>query len=423
LWKKLDFMVFFQPVVRTRAIAKGDLMSNPALSLPARPSLEQLRKQAKELLKAYRAGDSSAVARFQSHHPRITPDKGIALADAQLMLAREYGFQSWAKLKHHVESLQRPADFDEPLWGRDTWPFLAAVYRGDESTVREMLARDPSLANAEYAYLQPLHYAVRGGRIALVRLLLDAGADPLAEGWSGKFGDEIRDDTPLARARDRELDEIVTLLEKAAGDKPRSVAVERKAPLTPAREIEDQMMQICHRGEIEAALEMIDRHPELAQAGLYEAVHQNHPDLVRILLERGAKATTPWRWACWYTPLMHSLRYGAPRYDIAQLLLDHGVDPNETNGMGMTTLHIVAGQGTVDAARWLLDRGADIHARDREFDSTPLAWAGRAGREDMARFLLSRGASVVHPDDEPWATPIAWARRRNHPNLVSLLGA
>jgi len=398
-------------------------MSNPALSLPARPSLEQLRKKAKELLKGYRADDPAALTRFQSHHRRAISEKPIALADAQLVLAREYGFPSWAKLKHHVESLQRPADFDEPLWGRDTWPFLAAVYRGDESTVREMLTRDPSLAKAEYAYLQPLHYAVRGGRIGMVRLLLDAGADPLAEGWSGKFGNEIRDDTPLARARDRELGELVTLLEKAASGKPRSVRTERKAPSTPERELEDEMMQICHRGENDAALEMIDRHPGIAQAGLYEAVHQNHPELVRILLERGAKATSAWRWSCWYTPLMHSLRYSQPRYDIAQLLVDHDVDPNETNGMGMTALHIVAGQGTVDAARWLLDRGADIHAHDREFDSTPLAWAARAGREDMARFLISCGASVVHPDDEQWATPVAWARRRNHANLVSLLGA
>jgi ankyrin repeat protein len=392
-----------------------------SLSLPERPSLEQLRKQAKELLKGYRGGHRTAVARIQSHHPRAVTEKRVTLADSQLVLAREYGFPSWAKLKHHVESLQRPADFDEPLWGRDTWPFLSAVYRGDEATVRRMLAHDPSLARAEYAYLQPLHYAVRGGRVEMVRLLLDAGADPVAEGWSGKFGGEIRDDTPLARARDRELDEIVTVLEAAAAGKPRSISPERKAPSTPERELEDDMMRVCHRGDIDAALEVIDRHPGIAQAGLYEAVHQNHPELVRILLERGAKATTPWRWACWYTPLMHSLRYPQPRYDIAQMLVDHGVDPNETNGMGMTALHIIAGQGTVDAARWLLDRGADIHARDREFESTPLAWSARAGREDMARFLLSRGASPVHPDDEQWATPIAWARRRNHAKLVSLL--
>ena len=396
-------------------------MSSPASPLPARPSLVQLRKQAKELLRDYRANDRAALARVQEHHPRITSERRLTLADAQLVVAREYGFSSWAKLKHHVESVQRPADFDEPLWGRATWPFLAAVYKGDETTVRQMLARDSSLARAEYAYLQPLHYAVRGGRIGMVRLLLDVGADPLAEGWSGRFGDEIRDDTPLARARDRELNEIVALLEAAAGDKPRSVAPERKAPSTPERELEDEMMRICHRSEIDRAIAMIDRHPGIAQAGLYEAVHQNHSQLVRILLERGAKATTPWRWACWYTPLMHSLRYTKPRYDIAQMLLDHGVDPNETNGMGMTTLHIVAGQGTVDAARWLLDRGADIHSRDREFESTPLAWAARAGRADMVRFLLSRGARAVRADDEPWATPIAWARRRNHPEVVSLL--
>jgi len=404
-------------------VAKGDLMSNPASSLPARPSLEQLRKQAKELLRGYRAGDRSVVERVQAQHHRAISAKRVALAEVQLVLAREYGFASWAKLKHHVESLQRPADFDEPLWGRDTWPFLASVYRGDEVAVRQMLASDPSLARAEYAYLQPLHYAVRGGRIEMVRLLLDAGADPLAEGWSGKFGDEIRDDTPLARARDRELDEIVVLLEAAAGSAPRSISAERTAPTTPERKLEDEMMRICHRGDVAAALEMIERHPGIAQAGLYEAVHQNHSELVRILLERGAKATTPWRWACWYTPLMHSLRYSRPRYDIAQLLVDHGVDPNETNGMGMTTLHIVAGQGTIDAACWLLDHGADIHARDREFNSTPLAWAARAGREEMARFLLSRGASAIHPDDEPWAAPIAWARRRNHAKLVSLLTA
>jgi ankyrin repeat protein len=341
--------------------------------------------------------------------------------NAQLVLAREYGFPSWARLKHYIESLQRPADFDEPLWGRDTWPFLSAAYRGDEATVRAMLARDPSLSSAEYAYLQPLHYAVRGGRIEMVRLLLDAGANPLAEGWSAGFKNEVGGDTPLARARDRELFEIAALLEAAAAERHNSISTERKAPSTPERELEDEMMRICHRGDAHAAREMIHRHPGIAQAGLYEAVHQNHPELVRMLLGHGADATQPWRWACWYTPLMHSLRYSEPRYDIAQLLLDHGVDANETNGMGMTALHIVAGQGTVDAARWLVDRGADIHARDREFDSTPLAWAARGGREDMARFLLSRGASPVHADDEQWATPLAWARRRNHARIISLL--
>ena len=235
-------------------------MSSPALPLPARPSLEQLRKQAKDLLRHYRAGDQAASSRIRARHPHPRRDPEFTLADAQLVIAREYGFESWAKLKHHVEAVQRPADFDEPQWGRDTWPFLVAVYQGDEATVRRMLSDHPSLSQAEYAYLQPLHYAVRGGRVEMVRLLLEAGADPLAEGWSGRFGSEIRDDTPLARARDRELKEVVAILEPAAGNRPRSTAPERKAPSTPERELEDVMMRICHRGDAKAALNM-DRAP------------------------------------------------------------------------------------------------------------------------------------------------------------------
>ena len=394
-------------------------MSTPT-PLPARPSLEQLRKQAKDLLRAVRAGDRAARSRFAAAR-RDNESHETRLADAQFVIARELGFASWARLKHHVAAFQQPSDFDEPLWGGDTWPFLTAVYAGDEKTVRQMLARDTTLARAEYAYLQPLHYAVRGGRESMVRMLLDAGADPLAEGWSGRFGGEMRDDTPLARARDRELTSIVRLLEAAAAGRPPSVAAERTAPVTPARALEDEMMRICHSGDLGAALKMIEKNPGIAQAGLYEAVHQNHPLLVKTLLEHGAKPTVPWRWACWYTPLMHSLRYRQPRYEIAELLLAKGVSPDETNGLGMTALHILAGEGTRDSVAWLIDRGANVNSRDSQYDSTPLAWAARAGREDVVRLLLSRGGKAIHPDDEPWATPIAWARRRNHQHIVDLL--
>jgi ankyrin repeat protein len=118
---------------------------------------------------------------------------------------------------------------------------------------------------------------------------------------------------------------------------------------------------------------------------------------------------------------MHSLRYPQPRYEIAQWLIDRGVRPDDTNGLGMATMHILANEGTTAAVGWLLERGADIHLRDREFESTPLAWAARAGRDDMVMFLLSRGAKPTLPDDEPWATPAAWARRRGHNRILDLL--
>lgn len=69
----------------------------PFRNLPDRPNLDQYKKQAKELLKAYRSGEAHAVARFRQHHPsgRQLPPRSFQLSDAQFVLAREHGFESW----------------------------------------------------------------------------------------------------------------------------------------------------------------------------------------------------------------------------------------------------------------------------------------------------------------------------------------
>src|SRR5258705_525537 len=81
-------------------------------SLPSRPNLEQLKKQAKDFLKAHESGDAETLQRIQANHPDYSnaSKDGIraakfSLGDAQLVIAREYGFASWPKLKEHVESL------------------------------------------------------------------------------------------------------------------------------------------------------------------------------------------------------------------------------------------------------------------------------------------------------------------------------
>src|SRR5574338_1287003 len=86
-------------------------MSQPTPGLPARPSLEQLRKRAKELVRLVRTGDPAAVARIRAAVPRFadsTTLPEIALADAQFVIAREHGFESWPKLVHHLQAT-RPA--------------------------------------------------------------------------------------------------------------------------------------------------------------------------------------------------------------------------------------------------------------------------------------------------------------------------
>jgi hypothetical protein len=87
-------------------------MPDSARHLPPRPSLEQLRKQAKELLRDYRTGDAAAAGRFHAVNSRFAePGRSdeVSLADAQFILAREYGFEHWPKLVRHVESIS-PSD-------------------------------------------------------------------------------------------------------------------------------------------------------------------------------------------------------------------------------------------------------------------------------------------------------------------------
>src|SRR6266702_5165762 len=92
----------------------------PDRELPVRPNLEQYKKQAKELARDCAAGVHDALERVRRHHPRSEELSGghVALADAQLAIAREHGFESWPKFAGHVRamSLERAvADMDDPV--------------------------------------------------------------------------------------------------------------------------------------------------------------------------------------------------------------------------------------------------------------------------------------------------------------------
>lgn len=96
-------------------------MSEPTsrYDTPFRINLEQQKKQAKELLKAFHSAENSALSRFKQHHPKYTnykylpsaPNEGTAqLSDAQLVIARELGLPSWPKLKAHITSMTQASD-------------------------------------------------------------------------------------------------------------------------------------------------------------------------------------------------------------------------------------------------------------------------------------------------------------------------
>ena len=199
----------------------------PTISLPSDPDLGQLRTQARDLQRAVRSGDRDALGLVAEHHPDGAPatsQPAYPLSSAQLVLARRYGFPSWARLVHHVELLRGltrspdpepsgdPADdllrlgcltydTDGPdRWVRarallDAHPDLpaasihAAAAAGDPTAVAAHLARDRHAARHEGGPFgwPPLLYltysrldraADEAAVLVIARLLLDAGADP-----------------------------------------------------------------------------------------------------------------------------------------------------------------------------------------------------------------------------------------------------
>jgi ankyrin repeat protein len=201
-----------------------------AMGLPG-TDLGQLRKQAKDWLRRGRVGDPEALALLRQHHPRgekLAADRSrLQLADAQLTLARAYGFPSWPKLREHLRLVEpwrrnphqlgeqsdpatellrlacltygadarvRPAraaavlDGDPALAGAN---IFTAAATGSVSDLRRFLERDPAAAAAEGGPHRwpPLLYLCfsripdaqpERSSLDCARLLLDAGADPNA---------------------------------------------------------------------------------------------------------------------------------------------------------------------------------------------------------------------------------------------------
>src|SRR5581483_4155172 len=84
-------------------------MSTVSRSLPARPHLDVPKREARELLDGWRRGAPDALERVERRHPRFQNGDGktagpFRLADAQLVVAREYGFAHWAELKQRIEA-------------------------------------------------------------------------------------------------------------------------------------------------------------------------------------------------------------------------------------------------------------------------------------------------------------------------------
>ena len=365
----------------------------PVRPLPENPSLENLKKQAKALLKGLRAGDAEVLAWVKEFHPRAAA--GFKLSDAQLVTARSYGFASWAKLKQHLEAVGRfsfdplaaprpgsPAEAfirDACLTYDDDWhpsrlekarhalaahPHLgradvfAAAASGDAAAVREMVARDPSLVHAKGGPFgwESLLYACysRLDTLEAARALLAAGADANAGFlWRGNV-------PPF------------TALTGAFGD---------------------------------------------GEGGSSQPPHPRQHELARLLLERGADPNDE------QTLYNRHFRRGD---DHLVLLLEFGLGRDQGGPwlrefpdrmrspaqMLVEELWSAARKGYFERVKLLVAHGADVNATGFRDGRTPLKAALRAGQVEIASYLLEHGALAPEPDaDEAFAAACIAGRR------------
>ncbi len=398
---------------------------SPHLSLPSNPNLRQLRNQAKDLWRAFKSQEPDAAHSFRESLPQLAglSDEQVfgaklGLKDAQRTLAIEYGFPDWEALKRHVEAVssgkQGPVfpegDLPEPVAA-----ILKAVEDADVSRVRALLDDDPWLvhvrvrsdyeegdtllhrsaphqvedgANPHEPHLQvalllidhgadidavgghentvgstALDAAAWAGRVGMVRLLLQNGADP------EKGGHEGVDYNPVSTAVSHGRKEIFKLLIEAGA--------------------QYSIQHTIRMGMLEETRELLDADPGL--------------------LNRTKRADP--RWPEGEVPLV----LAAGEREIFNLLLERGADVNARDPQGYTPLMAARSMGddagvralsergaTQDILGAIIDRDADLIRELLRDDSSaanplgegpvPLIWAGRYGDREIIRMLLEAGA-------------------------------
>jgi ankyrin repeat protein len=410
--------------------------SAPTRTLPVKPSLAQLRKQAKELLKSYRAGKEAAVAEVERFERSADP-ANFALADAQRVLARAYSFSSWPALKNHIKGVNFQA-------------LLAAAEVGDVAAVRRLAKARPDLINPNHAEFcdSALHRAVLSRNQELTRILMQLGANARAGIWPHREASSA-----YAIAVDREYSEIVATIEREEDNRRARLSRGVKSTATAV----DALWQAIAEGRATDAIALMEADPALIGAcdlygvtPLHVAAWKHDPALVGWLLGHGAPpGAVAWRAAMrcdspesGKTPLdfaaivagwapegrdsifyfMENARVDPARFrETAHLLLEKGAEltpraavalgdhqavlrlhregrlPNEIQVFRGGLLAIAVRVNRLDMVATLLDLGLDPDESIITDDGArswgmPLWFGSMCGRHEIAELLLARGA-------------------------------
>lgn len=415
--------------------------------LPDRPDLDQLKKQAKELLAAHERAEPEALEEVKRHF-NLEPNRALTLSQAQLVLARAYGFESWPKMKAFVDgvTLER---------------FSQAVRAGDVAVVRQMLRLRPELVNQSAPHdgeRRPIHWAVLNRDPTLLRVLLEHNADARIGIWPHR-----ESTTALRMASERGLSDLVAIIDEAEAHRRE----EMSCPNVTISPDQEKLAAMIHSGRDDEAMAMLEADPELMKmcdrdgaSPLHVACSVANERMVDWLCEHRANAQKPdinghtpidraalalsWRQQERVAPLvriMHRLRRrgceltphsAAALGDCDALRRLHAEGHAQFSKShhfargGLLTTAAMFDQ--IDAVACLLDLGLDVNepipigGQEQEAWSWggPLWHAAAFGRLEICTLLLDRGAD---PNANVYASgwPLDRAYDGGHRAIVDLL--
>jgi Ankyrin repeats (many copies) len=455
----------------------------PSVSLPDDASLEQLRKQAKDVRDLARAGVPGALDLVAEYHPKGA--HAVTLTGAQLVVARHNGFASWARLKQHLEMIERyrrfPDEVDQTSGAADEflafaclrfggdddpsrWERAARVLVGhpglvgssihvaaaaaDAASVRAQLAADPELACREggpYGW-EPLLYLASArhdprvseeATLGTARALLEHGADPNAGYlWHGLYppytvatcalGSHDGDEHPHAFA-------LAELLLAAGADPNDSQLLYDRQFGQDDRHLLLLFDYGLGRGDggpwAARFGDKADSPREMLRGQLWWAIVHDMRDRVRLLVERGVDFRTPYaatggrptalRNSDGLTPAEVAKLSGYP--ELAEWLVAHGAARPALDEVNSLIAAVLAGD--LDTATRL--RGYASQARARR--PGLMAWAASCRKLDAIALLAELGFDVNArgrldiPLEQQWFTPLHEAAQTGDVEMARLL--